>query len=130
MSNDLISNRRGGLLPSIGLWVVKALAALVFLYAAGLKLSGSPKMVAEFNLIGLGQSFRYVTGAVEGAGALLLLWPRSAFLGALVLMAVIGGALLAQITVLHHDLIHVFVLGGLVIPAAWLERPAVLRRKA
>ena len=46
--------RRDGQLGRIGLWIVKALVALAFLAAAGLKLSGSPKMVAEFGELGLG----------------------------------------------------------------------------
>ena len=119
--------RRGGQLGRTGLLVVKVLVALAFLAAAGLKLSGSPKMVAEFGEIGLGQAFRYVTGGVEGAGALLLLWPRTAFVGAVILVGICTGALVAQLTVLHGDLVHVVLLGGLVILAGWLERPTALR---
>lgn len=57
------------------------------------------------------------------------LWALKALL-ALVLTGISGGALLAQLIVLHHDLVHVFVLGGLVILAGWLERPTALRRQA
>jgi len=129
MTMEIGRRRRGGQLGRIGLWALKALLALAFLGAAYLKLSGNPKMVAEFGEIGLGQAFRYLTGGIEGAGAMLLLWPRTAFLGALVLLGISGGALLAQLIVLHHDLVHVFVLGGLVILAGWLERPTSLRRR-
>jgi putative oxidoreductase len=108
--------------------VLKGLLALAFLAAAAAKLSSQPMMVAEFGKIGLGQGFRYVTGATEVTGSVLLLWPRSAFFGALILLGVCSGAFLAQIGPLHGDLIHVFVLGSLLLLAAWLTRPSWLRR--
>jgi len=111
-----------------GLWVLKGLLALAFLVAAFLKLSGNPKMVAEFGEIGLGQGFRYVTGAIEVIGAALMLWPRTAFFGALTLLGICAGAFIAQIGPLRGDLVHVFVLGGLLAVVAWLSRPASLRQ--
>ena len=122
---DQSTRPAGGGLARMGVWIIKVLLA-----AGYLKLSGAPKMVAEFGEIGLGQGFRYVTGGVEVIGTLLLLWPRTAFLGALVLLGICGGALVAQIGVLHGDLVHVFVLGGLVALIAWVSRPKVLSRPA
>ena len=107
----------------MGLWLLKGLLALAFLAAAWLKLSGNPKMVAEFGEIGFGQGFRYLTGAIEVIGVALLLWPRSAFLGAAVLLGICGGALIAQLGPLHGDIVHVLVLGGLLALTAWLSRP-------
>ena len=98
---------------SIGFWLLKGLVALAFIAAALLKLSGDPKMVTEFGEIGFGQGFRYLTGVIEVLGAVLLLVPRAARLGALLLLGICVGALVAQIVVLHGDLIHVFVLGVL-----------------
>jgi putative oxidoreductase len=115
-----------GAMPGIlrvALWVLKILVALAFAGAAFLKLSGNEKMVAEFAEIGLGQWFRYVTGALELGAAILLLVPRTAFLAALALMGICAGALVAQVVILHGDLVHVFVLGGLVALIAWLHRP-------
>lgn len=114
----------------VGLWILKGLLALAFLAAAWLKLSGNPKMVAEFGEIGFGQGFRILTGTIEITGAALLLWPRSAFLGAALLLGICGGALIAQLTILHGDLVHVFVLGGLLALVGWLSRPAMLRGAA
>lgn len=98
---------------SIGFWLLKGFVALAFIAAALLKLSGDPKMVTEFGEIGFGQGFRYLTGVIEVLGAILLLVPRAARLGALLLLGICVGALVAQIVVLHGDLIHVFVLGAL-----------------
>jgi putative oxidoreductase len=113
---------------AIGLWALTGALAAIFLLAAGLKLSGNPKMVAEFGLLGFGQGFRIFTGVVEVAGALLLLWPRTALLGAGVLLAVCVGAFIAQVGPLHGDLVHVVVLAALLALAAWLRRPAWLSR--
>ena len=107
----------------IALWVLKILVALAFAGAALLKLSGNEHMVAEFAEIGLGQWFRYLTGALELGGAILLLVPRTAVLAALALLGICAGALVAQVFVLHGDLVHVFVLGGLVAIIAWFHRP-------
>lgn len=123
MSQQQAAGAPTGGMTRVGLWILKALLALAFLAAAFLKLSGNPKMVAEFGEIGLGQWFRYLTGAIEVAGAGLLLWPRTAFLGALTLLGICAGALVAQIGPLHGDLIHVFVLGALLALAAWFSRP-------
>ncbi|MDR3470515.1 MAG: DoxX family protein [Devosia sp.] len=107
----------------VGAWALKIALAAVFLLAAAAKLAGHPKMVAEFGLIGLGQGFRIFTGLVEVAGALLLLWPRTAFVGALILLAVCAGAFAAQAGPLHGDLVHVVVLALLLAVAAWQGRP-------
>jgi hypothetical protein len=49
---------------SAGLWLVRGLLALAFAGAGGAKLYGVPMLVEEFQHIGLGQWFRYVTGAL------------------------------------------------------------------
>ena len=78
-------------------WTLQALSALAFLATATYKLSGAPMMVAEFELIGLGQWFRYFTGVLEILGAVALLVPRAAFYGAALLAMVIVGALIAHL---------------------------------
>lgn len=109
--------------PTVGVWALKACVAAVFLLAAGAKLAGESRMATEFAAIGLGQGFRLFTGVVEIAGALLLLWPKTAFLGAGVLLGVCAGAFIAQAGPLHGDLIHVVALAALLLPVLWWERP-------
>ncbi len=41
------------------------------------KLAGNEQMVALFEAIGVGQWFRYLTGSLEVAGAILLVIPRT-----------------------------------------------------
>lgn len=92
---------------SISLWVVRGLLALAFLGAGGAKLYGVPMMVQEFEHIGLGQGFRYLTGALEVLGALLILTPSLAAFGALLLICIMIGATVT----------HLFVIGGTAVPA-------------
>jgi len=67
------------------LWTVRVVLALAFGAAGTAKLAGAAPMVQIFDLIGVGQWFRYVTGFVEVAGAILLLVPSTGFIGGLLL---------------------------------------------
>ncbi|SEI15789.1 DoxX-like family protein [Methylobacterium sp. 275MFSha3.1] len=90
--------------PSRGMtilaWSLQIVLALVFLAAGGAKLAGIPMMVQVFDLVGLGQWFRIVTGLIEVAGAIALLIPAYAGLAALLLGCTMVGAVLAHLTVL------------------------------
>lgn len=108
--------------PTIALWAFKAIIALAFLLFGAMKLAGAPMLVKEFDVLGLGQGFRILTGVVEVVGAALLLIPATFRLGALVLLAVSIGACIAQATRLHGDVIHTLVLiaaTGLLSWRAW-----------
>src|SRR5260370_41318024 len=67
---------------AVGSWVLQGLLAAAFLAAGGAKLLGAAMMVQIFDQIGMGQWFRAVTGLVEVAGAVALLVPGLAALGA------------------------------------------------
>jgi putative oxidoreductase len=92
---------------SAGLWVVRGLLALVFASAGGAKLYGVPMLVEEFQHMGLGQWFRYFTGTLEVLGAVLILVPSLAALGAVLLICIMIGA----------TVMHLFVIGGSPAPA-------------
>jgi len=94
----------------------------MFLAAAAAKLAGAKMMVAEFNLVGLGQWFRYFTAIVEIIGAVLLLWPGRSAYGALVLICVCAGAFLAQVFAIHMDFVHTIILGAIFLAIAWAQR--------
>jgi putative oxidoreductase len=87
---------------NVVLWVLQIAAAGMFLMVGFLKLSGNAQLVALFEVIGLGQWFRYLTGTLEVVGAILLLIPRTSGLGALLLVGVMAGAVIT----------HVFIVGG------------------
>jgi 5-aminolevulinate synthase len=79
-------------------------------------------MVEVFERVGFGQWFRYLTGIREVGGAALLLWPPTTALGALLLTIVSVGALLAQLLVLHEDVIHCIVLAVVLAAVVWTQR--------
>jgi putative oxidoreductase len=64
--------------------------------------------------LGLGQGFRYGTGALQLAGAALLLVPHTAALGGALIAATMVGAMVIHIAVLDTGV------GGAIIPAALL----------
>lgn len=87
---------------TVAVWLLTLYAAGMFLFAGTLKLSGAQMMVDMFGVIGLGQWFRYLTGAIEVAGALLLLVPSLALFGAVPL----------AVTMIAAVATHLFVIGG------------------
>jgi putative oxidoreductase len=67
------------------------------------KMSTNPHgpWVKTFDQIGLGQWFRYFTGALQISGGLLFLIPRTITAGAILLAGTMLGAVAAQIVILH-----------------------------
>jgi putative oxidoreductase len=110
---------------NIALWVLQALLALAFVGAASGKLLGKPEMVALFEAVGVGQWFRYVTGLMELAGALLVVVPRTKFFGAALLSVVMVGAVLTHLFILHSAPTAPAVLLVLAGIVAWARRGEV-----
>ncbi|CAN7678690.1 DoxX family protein [Variovorax sp. LjRoot130] len=107
-------------------WGVRILLALAF-GAAGLsKLAGVPQMVQVFDAIGFGQWFRYLTGAVEVVGAVLLLVPATGFFGGLLLAATMVGAAATHVVLIGGNPAPAVVLGALAAFVAWRLRPVSL----
>src|ERR1700738_4462576 len=79
-------------------WVLSALLALAFLSAGAMKLISHPIEVQAFQSFGYPLWFLYVTGLLEVTGAILVLVPRVAFVGAGLLTCVMVGAVFAHLT--------------------------------
>lgn len=107
---------------NILIWILRVLMAGLFLFAAFGKLTGLPMMVQEFEVIGLGQWFRYFTGVTEVVGALALLAPAVSGIAAMALLLVDIGAFIAQVAVLHVDWIHTIVVGAVLVALIYLQR--------
>jgi putative oxidoreductase len=106
----------------IGSWTLQGVIAAAFLAAGFAKLAGVPFMVDLFAQIGLGQWFRIVTGAVEVTGAVALLIPGLASIGALWLGATMVGAVATHLFVLHTSPVPAIVLGLLNAAVVYLRR--------
>jgi putative oxidoreductase len=127
MSNAVIdqsvspSNTPGKRL-NIALWVVQGLLALAFVGAASGKLRGQAEMVGLFDVIGVGQWFRYVTGLEELAGAALILIPKTRVIGSGLLAGTMLGAIATHLFVLHSAPTAPVVLLALVTFVLWGRR--------
>ncbi|MEV5575547.1 DoxX family protein [Spirillospora sp. NPDC052269] len=80
------------------LWGFQILiAAFLLIGSASPKFAGQKDAVETFAKIGVGQWFRYATGAVEAAGAIGLVIPRLAGLAATGLIGLMVGAAVTQV---------------------------------
>jgi putative oxidoreductase len=97
----------------IATWVLSGLIALMMIMAGGSKLSGAEEQVKGFASMGYPIWFLYVTGVIEIVGGILLLIPRTAVFGVLLLGATMVGAvgsLLKMGDVAHAPIPFVFLL--------------------
>ena len=95
-SIDPVPNRVGQLTT----WLLRAAVALVFL-SVGLSKFRDPMWVRLFGQIGLGQWFRYVTGIIQIASAVLVLIPRTSLVGMALAACTMLGASVVWLTILH-----------------------------
>jgi putative oxidoreductase len=101
MATTTLTRTRGGAANAIA-WTLQILCGLMFLFAGGSKLAGQQQMVDTYQIIGLGQWFRYLTGLIEVGGGLLLFVPALAFYAAIALAVTMVGAVIT----------HLFIIGG------------------
>jgi len=98
----LVEERRGAI-DVFKTWVIRIPVVLVFLLIGITKFNNDPRgeWFKIFEQIKFGQWFRYVTGAIQVTGAVLLLtrWTRT--LGAAMLVCTMIGAMLVDIFVMH-----------------------------
>jgi uncharacterized membrane protein YphA (DoxX/SURF4 family) len=99
-STASISSSSPGKAILILIWVLSALEAALFVSVGLPKLLSVPIMVTEFAKIGLGQWFRYFTGTLEIIGAIGLLIPKYSGYAALLLCAIMIGAIITVLKVI------------------------------
>jgi len=117
-----LSSSSTGKIMNVVLWTLQIAAAGMFLMVGFLKLSGNPQLVGLFEAIGLGQWFRYLTGTLEVAGAILLLIPRTSGLGALMLAGVMAGAVMTHLFVVGGSPLMAIILLAVTTVVAWGRR--------
>lgn len=81
----------------IGVWFATIALVGVFAFSGITKLLGSSPMIDRFTYWGYPPWFLLVVGAAEVAGAVLVLIPKTALYGAIVLGAVMAGAVFTHI---------------------------------
>lgn len=105
------------------LLAMRAGLALFFIGFGLTKLFGWHVEVELFDKIGWGTWFRYFTGVTEIAVGALLLVPGLQFVGAVLLLGVLGGATLTQLVVLgNHAPVREIALIAVTLFLAWSYR--------
>ena len=79
-------------------WVCRIAAAVILLQTLYFKFTGAPESVYIFTKVGLEPWGRYASGVAELFAAVLLLFPRSAWLGAFIAAGVMIGAIGSHLT--------------------------------
>ena len=78
---------------TISIYAAQILLGVIAIAAGYAKLTGMGLMVQQFQALGLGQGFLMIAGTAEIAAGCCLLLPRGGMLGAVLLTAVLVGAL-------------------------------------
>ncbi len=79
-------------------WVLRLVAAAIMLQTLYFKFSGHPQSVALFTQLGMEPWGRYGTGVLELIASLLILYPRTTGVGALLGLGLMAGALYFHFT--------------------------------
>lgn len=90
-------------MKSILLWVLRIVPALIMLQTLFFKFSASEESVYIFSVVGIEPWGRIATGVVELIASLLLLYPRTTYLGALLGAGLMSGALMMHFTLLGYE---------------------------
>ena len=101
-------------------WILRALLGLIFLGIGIEKLTGTMGTIPFFDAIGWGQWFRYVTGALDTAGALLIFAPRWTSYGALIITCTVGLGTILCFTMALYNPIFPLVMTLLAATQVWL----------
>lgn len=83
---------------NIILWIVRIIAALIMLQTLFFKFTGAEESVYIFTTVGMEPAGRYGSGVAELIASILILIPVTSWLGALLGLGVISGALFFHLT--------------------------------
>lgn len=92
--NSLTKNQK------IASWIVRLIAAIILLQTLFFKFTGAPESIYIFTKVGMEPWGRYGSGAMELIAAILLLSSCHCWLGAVLALGVMGGAIMSHLTVL------------------------------
>lgn len=83
---------------SVFTWVLRIIPAAIFLMTVFFKFTGAPESVLLFETLGMEPGGRIGSGVVELIAAILILMPKTTWLGALIGLAVMTGAIFSHLT--------------------------------
>ena len=77
------------------LWICRIAAAIILFQTLFFKFTAAPESVYIFDKVGLGAPGRIGSGIAELIAAILLLIPRTSWMGAVLALGVMGGAIMS-----------------------------------
>lgn len=113
--------------------VLRIIVAIILIQTLRFKFTGHPDSIYIFSKVGLEPYGRIATGIVELIAGVLLLIPKTVWIGATITLGVIGGAIFMHITklgveinndggVLFITALLTFILSGIIL---WMKRKEV-----
>ncbi|MES2794823.1 MAG: DoxX family protein [Bacteroidota bacterium] len=81
-------------------WTAQIIASIILAQTLFFKFSGAAESVALFTKLGVEPFGRYAAGVMELITVILLLTKKTAWLGSLLGLGIMGGAILSHLTVL------------------------------
>lgn len=81
-------------------WILRLVAAVILLQTLFFKFSAAPESVYIFTKVGAEPWGRIGSGIVELVAAILLLWPQFTWLGSVLALGMMTGAIASHLTVL------------------------------
>ena len=119
------------ILSTISPWILRILAALIMLQTLYFKFSGAEESVYIFSQLGMDPWGRIGTGIFELIASLLILYPRTTFIGSVLAFGLMIGAIGAHLTklgiVVRNDGGQLFIYALMVLISAGIL--AVIYRK-
>ena len=118
---------------SIVRWALRIVPAFILLQTLYFKFTGSPESMYIFSTLGLEPAGRIGTGVAELIASILLLIPRTTWMGAVLALGIISGAILSHLFVLGIEIMddggYLFILGLVVFACTatlvWMDRQEV-----
>jgi len=115
------------------LWLLRIVPALILLQTLYFKFTASPESMYIFSMLGMEPYGRIGMGVAELISSVLLLIPRTTWIGALLSFGIIGGAIFSHLFVLGIEIMddggYLFILGLIVFVCTsiliWLNRQKV-----
>lgn len=87
-------------------WTVRIIAAIILLQTLFFKFSGAQESIYIFTKVGMEPWGRIGSGVAELVASILLLIPRTAWLGAFIALGIMAGAMFFHLTILGIEVME------------------------
>jgi putative oxidoreductase len=135
------NSRRTSMGLTIFSWILRVAAAVILLQTLFFKFTGAPESIYIFTKVGAEPWGRLGSGVVELVAAILLLTPRFTWLGSVLALGMMAGAIVSHLTLLGIEVqgdkgllfglaLTVFVASGINLFLHRLEIPVIGRSLA